>query len=129
MNFSKPNFKSLVVKPIISKVDLIDMQFQADGEYKCILVYQDHLTKFVHMCEQNKNEVNDVLLEIFAIFGALGIFKGDNDREVAHRDFAVCGMNVMINLDIRSVTAQLNEQTRVLKTSQLLAGTNNASKR
>lgn len=48
--------KGLVVRPILSKnmnsrcqVDLIDMQSQADGEYKFILVYQDHLTKFIQL--------------------------------------------------------------------------------
>jgi hypothetical protein len=46
--------KRLVVKPIISseinsrcQVDLIDMQAQPDGNYRFILVYQDHLTKYV----------------------------------------------------------------------------------
>jgi len=44
----------LVVKPITSnelnsrcQVHLIDMQAQPDGNYTFILVYQDHLTKFV----------------------------------------------------------------------------------
>ncbi|XP_008186921.1 KRAB-A domain-containing protein 2-like [Acyrthosiphon pisum] len=44
--------KGLVVKPILSselnsrcQVDLIDMQAQPDGDYKFIMVYQDHLTK------------------------------------------------------------------------------------
>ena len=46
--------KGLVVKPMIfndmnsrGQVDLIDMQTQANAEYKWIMVYQDHLTKFV----------------------------------------------------------------------------------
>jgi len=46
--------KGLVVKPIISSemnsrrhVDLIDTQAQSDGNYRFILVYQDHLTKYV----------------------------------------------------------------------------------
>ena len=45
--------KNLVVKPIISprawhrwQTDLIDMQAQADGQYKYIQVTQDHFTKF-----------------------------------------------------------------------------------
>jgi len=40
------------MQPIIStemnshcQIDLIDMQAQSDGEYKFILVYQDHLTR------------------------------------------------------------------------------------
>jgi hypothetical protein len=46
--------KGLVVKPIIHsemisrcQVNLIDMQSQVDGEFRFIIVYQDHLTKFV----------------------------------------------------------------------------------
>lgn len=46
--------KGLVVKPTKSnefnsrcQVDLIDMQTQADNDSKFIMVYQDHLTKFV----------------------------------------------------------------------------------
>ena len=41
--------KGIVVKPIVSndlnsraQVDIIDMQSQADGDYKFILNYQDH---------------------------------------------------------------------------------------
>jgi len=46
--------KGVVFKPIISpefnsrcQVDLIDFQSHPDGKYKFILVYQDHLTKFI----------------------------------------------------------------------------------
>ncbi len=45
--------KGIVVKPIISddwntrcQADLIDMQSRPDGNFKFILVYQDHQTKF-----------------------------------------------------------------------------------
>ena len=44
------------IKPIISEtfnsraqVDLIDMQTCHDGEFRYILQYQDHLTKFCHL--------------------------------------------------------------------------------
>jgi len=30
-----------------AQVDLIDMQSQVDGEYRFIMVYQDHVIKFV----------------------------------------------------------------------------------
>ena len=53
---SKVPKKGLVVKSMIfsemnsrAQVDLIDMQSQPDGELKWILVYQDHLTKFVQL--------------------------------------------------------------------------------
>lgn len=46
----------VVIKPIISEgfnmrgqVDLIDFQLCADGEYRFLLNYQDHLTKFLHL--------------------------------------------------------------------------------
>jgi len=50
----KGSKKAVVVKPIISsdfnsrcQVDLIDFQSHPDGKFKFIMVYQDHLTKFV----------------------------------------------------------------------------------
>jgi len=46
--------KGVVAKPILSKefnsrgqVDLMDFQSNSDGNYKFLMVYQDHLTKFV----------------------------------------------------------------------------------
>lgn len=48
--------KGLVVKPILSsymnsraQIDLIDYQSMPDGGQKFVLVYQDHLTKFVNL--------------------------------------------------------------------------------
>ncbi|MGH0119928.1 UNVERIFIED_CONTAM: hypothetical protein FKN15_029191 [Acipenser sinensis] len=45
--------KGVVVKPILSceylsrgQVDLIDMQSMSRGNFKWIMVYQDHLAKF-----------------------------------------------------------------------------------
>ena len=50
--------KGLVIKTMIfskmnsrAQVDLIDMQSQPDGDLKWILVYQDHLTKCVQLCQ------------------------------------------------------------------------------
>ncbi|XP_031344445.1 KRAB-A domain-containing protein 2-like [Photinus pyralis] len=86
--------KGLVVKPILSKdmnsrcqVDLIDMQSQEDEGYKFILVYQDHLTKFVQLRPlktKRAEEVAYVLLDIFTIFGAPSILQSDNGREFAN---------------------------------------------
>jgi len=85
----------LVVKPIISKemnsrcqIDLIDMQAQPDGNYKFILVYQDHLTKFVNLRplhHKRAEEVAYVLLDIFTTFGAPAILQSDNGREFANK--------------------------------------------
>ena len=48
--------KLLVIKPIVShdfnnrcQVDLINIQSQLDGDFRFILNYQDHLTKFVNL--------------------------------------------------------------------------------
>ncbi|XP_023214332.1 KRAB-A domain-containing protein 2-like, partial [Centruroides sculpturatus] len=86
--------KGLVVKPILCnkmnsrcQVDLTDMQSQADEEYKFILVYQDHLTKFVQLRPlktKRAEEVAHVLLDIFTIFGAPSILQSDNGREFAN---------------------------------------------
>lgn len=87
--------KGLVVKPIKSnefnsrcQVDLIDMQSQADGDYKFIMVYQDHLTKFVQMRALKTKTAEEVayhLLEVFTIFGAPCILHSDNGREFANK--------------------------------------------
>lgn len=87
--------KGLVVKPIISKemnsrcqIGLIDMQAQPDGNYKFILLYQDHLTKFVNLRllhHKRAEEVAYVLLDIFTTFGAPAILQSDNGREFANK--------------------------------------------
>lgn len=75
--------KGLTVKPIVHKefnsraqIDLIDMQSEADGEFKFILVYQDHLTKFVilrALTSKTALEVSKHVKDIFCIFGAPSI--------------------------------------------------------
>ena len=52
--------KALVIKPMIfsemnsrAQVDLIDRQSQPDGDFKWILVYQDHLTKYCTTSSSN----------------------------------------------------------------------------
>lgn len=91
----KSGKKGIVVKPILSnemnsrcQVDLIDMQTNPDGNFKFILVYQDHLTKFVQLRplhSKTAEEVAKVLLDIFCIFGAPSILQSDNGREFANR--------------------------------------------
>lgn len=95
--------KGLVVKPIISsemnsrcQIDLIDMQAQSDGEYKFILVYQDHLTKYVllrPLKHKRAENVAYVLLDIFTTFGAPSILQSDNGREFANKVVTeICAM-------------------------------------
>ena len=69
--------KGVVVKPILSsdfssrcQVDLIDFQSMYDGQYKWIMVYQDHLTKFVVLRPLTSKRVCEVagqLMDIFAL--------------------------------------------------------------
>lgn len=65
------------------QIDLIDTQAQPDGNYKFILVYQDHIIKFVNLRPLTHNrakEVAYVLLDIFTTFGAPVILQSDNGR-------------------------------------------------
>lgn len=87
--------KGLVIKPILGKelnsrcqIDLIDMESQADGDYKFILVYQDHLTKFVQLRPLKSKRMEEVayhLTEIFTIFGAPSILQSDKAESLRIR--------------------------------------------
>ena len=91
---SKVLKKGLVFKPMIfsemkyrAQVDLIDMQSQPDGDLKWILVYQNHLTKFVKLPLVRSKRVPEIayqLLDIFSIFGAPSILQSDNGRELVN---------------------------------------------
>lgn len=66
------------------QVDLINMQSYHDGEYKFILNYQDHLSKFVTLRAlktKTAAEVTYNLIDIFCTFGAPSILQSDNGRE------------------------------------------------
>jgi hypothetical protein len=71
-----------------AQVDLIDMQTAAVGEYKWIMVYQDHGMKFAHikkMKTKKTDEVANKLLNIFLLQGAPAILQSDNGKEfVSH---------------------------------------------
>lgn len=91
MNKKKNKTTGVVVKPIISEnfnrraqMDLIDFQSLPDGEYKWLMVYQDHFTKFIVLQPlKNKSafEVANALVDIFTIFGVPVILQSDNGRE------------------------------------------------
>ena len=56
-----------------AQVDLIDMQRLPNGEVKWIIVYQDHLKKFVQLRlakSKRAAESANILLDIFSIFCA-----------------------------------------------------------
>lgn len=91
----KSEKKGIVVKPIISshfnsrcQVDLIDYQSQPDGNFKFLLVYQDHLTKFVvlkPLTSKKAFEVANTLLDIFLLLGAPSILHCDNGKEFSNQ--------------------------------------------
>jgi hypothetical protein len=65
-------------------MDLIDFQTLPDGDYKWLMVYQDHFTKYIQLRPlKNKSaiEIASVLLDIFSIFGVPAILQSDNGRE------------------------------------------------
>ncbi|XP_026464653.1 KRAB-A domain-containing protein 2-like [Ctenocephalides felis] len=70
------------------QVDLIDLQTQPDDEFKFILNYQDHLTKFVvlrPLKSKTALEVANQLMDILSLLGAPFILQCDNGREFANR--------------------------------------------
>ena len=95
--------KGVVVKPILHsemnsrcQIDLIDMQANPDNKSKFILVYQDHLTKFVLLRALSSKRADEVafhLLDIFTTFGAPNILHSDNGREFCNQVIqSLCGM-------------------------------------
>lgn len=87
--------KGIVVKPLIftefnsrCQVDLIDFQSHKDGKYKFIMVYQDHLTKFIVLKPlefKRAEEVAHNLIDIFTLLGAPSVLQSDNGREFANQ--------------------------------------------
>jgi len=80
-----------VKKPILTEdlngrcqIDLIDYQSRPDGEYKFVLVYQDHFTKYVILRAlkmKTKEAIVDQLFPIFIDFGVPILLHSDNGRE------------------------------------------------
>ncbi|CAF4424932.1 unnamed protein product, partial [Didymodactylos carnosus] len=74
--------KNIVVKPIRGYQVL--SRAQPDSEYKFLMNYQDHFSKFTVLRPlKNKTavEVGRELVNIFSLFGALTILQSDNGRE------------------------------------------------
>jgi hypothetical protein len=65
------------------QIDLIDMQSNPDNGFKYIMLYQDHLKKFVIIrplrCKRAE-EIAYQLLDIFTLFGAPSILHLDNEN-------------------------------------------------
>lgn len=83
--------RGLVTKPILhsafnsrAQIDLIDMQSQNYNNYRYIMNYQDHLTKFVILKPLKTKRAEEIalnLIDIYTIFGAPAILHSDNGRE------------------------------------------------
>ena len=87
----RPTTKGIVVRPIRTRdycsrgqVDLIDMQSMPHGEYRFIMVYQDHLTKYCMLRPLPSKRAACVafhLMDVFLNFGAPAILQSDNGAE------------------------------------------------
>ena len=85
-----------MVKPILTnnvmsrgQVDLIDMQSQPDEDYKFILNYQDHFSKFCvlrPLKQKSACSVAKVLVDIFSLMGPPAILQSDNGREFKNQE-------------------------------------------
>ena len=92
--------KSTVTRPIRSsdfasrgQVDLIDLQTtdEVNRPFNFLMVYQDHLTKFIvlrPLRHKSAQEVVDNLVEIFCLLGAPHILQSDNGREFKNANLA-----------------------------------------
>ena len=70
------------------RCDYIDMQSNPDGEYKWIMVYEDHLTKYCIVLPgktKTAEETAEKLKFIFSILAAPVILQSDNGREFVNQ--------------------------------------------
>ncbi|XP_012382176.2 KRAB-A domain-containing protein 2 [Dasypus novemcinctus] len=70
------------------QVEVLDMQSNADGEFKFILYYQDHLTKFIilrPLKAKQAHEVVSILLDIFTILGTPSVLESDSGVEFTNQ--------------------------------------------
>ncbi|GFU68908.1 SCAN domain-containing protein 3 [Trichonephila clavipes] len=91
MSVKKSISKKGIVCPIVSRdfnrcgrVDLVDLQSIPDRNYKWLLHYQDHTTKFSFLRPLTSKRATEVALELLKIFLEVGcprILQSDNGRE------------------------------------------------
>ena len=87
--------KGVVVKPIVTngmnkrcQVDCIDMQSSPDGDFRYIMVYQDHGTKFTNLRALETKQADEIashLVHIFCNFGSPLFLQSDNGREFVNQ--------------------------------------------
>uniref|UniRef100_A0A8C4SWK5 Integrase catalytic domain-containing protein n=1 Tax=Erpetoichthys calabaricus TaxID=27687 RepID=A0A8C4SWK5_ERPCA len=113
--------KGIVVKPVISshfnsrcQVNLIDYQSQPDLKFKFLLVYKDHLTKFVvlkPLTSKRAGEVAYNLLDIFLLFGAPSILHSDNRHESIYIK-SLCVHNTVTHITLWPEIKMVNGKPR-----------------
>ena len=67
-----------------AQADIINMQSQPDRDLKWIILYQDHLTKFVPFRPVKSKRAPEIacqLRDIFSILAVPSILQSDNGRE------------------------------------------------
>jgi hypothetical protein len=70
------------------QVDLIDTQPEPDQDYRLIMNYQEHLTKFTilrPLKSKTAEEVAYQLMDIFYMFAVPFILESENSREFANK--------------------------------------------
>jgi len=87
----RKSVRSVVVRPILSsalnnrvQVDMIDYWTVTNSEFKWVLHYKEHLTKFSILRAHRATEAKEVaisLLNIFTTFGAPHVLQSDNGGE------------------------------------------------
>ncbi|XP_066895555.1 KRAB-A domain-containing protein 2-like isoform X2 [Kogia breviceps] len=82
--------KPMPFKDIDSRcqVEILNMQSNADGEFKFILYDQDHLTKFIilrPLKAKQTHEVVAVLLDIFTVLGTPTMLESDSGLEFTNQ--------------------------------------------
>lgn len=74
------------------QVDFVDFQYNPDGDYKFMLVYRDHFTKFVilkALKSKTAEEVAHNLVDIFTLIGAPSILECDNGRAFSNKVLSI----------------------------------------
>ncbi|GFV69179.1 KRAB-A domain-containing protein 2 [Trichonephila clavipes] len=131
MKHSAPK-KGIVGQPMISSelnsrcsVGLVDLQSNRDGEYMFLMVYQDHLTKFVHLrpLKTNKGEENSTYHEGILQSPYAAIFGIKAKRGIAS---SFLPSEEITNIKTK---VQLEEITKTFETEEQLEETGNISEK
>eukprot|EP00970_Alexandrium_tamarense_P019081 scaffold13594_cov198-Alexandrium_tamarense.AAC.16 len=105
------------------QIDLIDMQSTPDGEFRFILSYRCHGTKFCWLEPLQSKEKKSVAWALFCIFTVLGppaILQADNGREF---NGAACGRKAkQVDIDDKFVDGIITELKNFWPNCKLVRG-------